>query len=68
MAQKKINKMFSCLEELTETAPKSCFLGLLLFNSCLNDLFYLSECLKVCIFDDDTTFYVFNEELGSFVN
>ena len=48
--------------------PQGFALGLLLFSIYLNDLFYLSECTKVCNFADDTTFYAYDKDLNSLIN
>ena len=64
----KLNSAFSSWEELTQGVPQGSVFGPLLFDIYLNDLFYLSECTKVCNFADDTTFYACDKDLRSLIN
>ena len=43
--------------------PQGSVLGLILFNICLNDLFYFLHC-NICNFADDTKLYVYNKNLN----
>ena len=51
----------------TRVSPRFCSWSLL-FNTYLNDLFYLSEYTEVCNFSDDTTFYACDKDLSSLIN
>ena len=64
----KINSAFSSWEELAQRFPQGSALGSFLFNIYLNDLFYLSECTKVCNFAGDSNFYACNKDLSSLIN
>ena len=48
--------------------PQGSVLGPLLFNICLNDLFYIAESINVCNFADDTTFYTCDGDVNSLIN
>ena len=54
----KVNSRFSTWSELLLVIPQGSVLGPILFNICLNDLFYLTQMTQVCNFADDTAFYV----------
>ena len=49
-----INKSFSSLSKLLQGVPQGFFLGPILFNIYLNNLFYFLSC-DVCNFGDDIT-------------
>ena len=55
-------------KKLTQRVLQGSILGPLLFSIYLNDLFYVSECIEVCTFADDTTFYACDKDLSSLIN
>ena len=58
----KINSSFSTWSELLQSVPQGSVLGPILFNICLNDLFYLTEMTQIWNFADETTFYVCDKD------
>ena len=59
----KINSTFSEWSELIQRVPEKSVLGPLLFNTYLNDLFYIPNDVDICIYADDTTPNVCNSSL-----
>ena len=47
---------------------KGSVLGPLLFNSYLNDLFYLAQSAEVCHFSDDSTFFDCDKDLKTLIS
>ena len=64
----KIHKQFSSWKELIQGVPQGSVLGSLLFNTYLNDLFYIAESTNVCNFADETTFYACKKGVNSLSN
>ena len=58
----KINTSFTSWMELLQGVQRGSVLGLLLFNIYLNDLFFFVDC-NVCNFADNTTPFIWNENL-----
>ena len=54
----KANTNFSSWSELLIEVPQESFLGPLLFNTYIYDLFYITVMTNVCNYADDTTFHV----------
>ena len=59
----KINDVFSSWKDLILGVPQGSVLGTLLFNICLNDLFFFLKDVGICNFADDTTTYICDESL-----
>ena len=59
----KINDVFSSWKDLILGVPQGSVLGTLLFNICLNDLFFFLKDVGICNFADDTTTYISDESL-----
>ena len=56
----KINTSFSSSTEPLQGVTQGSVLGLLLFNICLNDLFFFLDCY-VCNFANDTTPFIYKK-------
>ena len=63
----KVNTSFSSWSELLLGVPRGSVLEPLLFNTYLNDLFYLTECTNVCSYADDTTFHACDSDLKDLI-
>ena len=61
----KINNVFSSWKDLILCMPQGSVLGSLLFNICLNDLFFFLKDVGICNFADDTTTYISDASLES---
>ena len=64
----KVNNKFSSWAELLKGVPQESDLDPLLFNICLNDLFFIPEYTDVCNFADDTTLHPCDKYLNSLIN
>ena len=62
-----IKQNFSSWEELLHMVTQESVLGPLLFNTYLNDLFYLTESTEICHFADDSTFNACDKDLNSLI-
>ena len=67
MGRTNIKQNFSSWEELLHTVTQGSVLGPLLFNTYLNDLFYLTESTEICHFADDSTFNACDKDLNSLI-
>ena len=59
----RINNVFSSWKDLILGVPQGSVLGTLLFNICLNDLFFFLKDVGICNFADDTTTCISDESL-----
>ena len=64
----KLNTGFTKWTEILLGVPQGSVLGPLLFNICINDLFFLIENTNVCNYTDDTTFYTFDSDLRNLIS
>ena len=51
-----------------KSVPQRYFIGPILFNIHLNDLFYLANFTEVCNFADGTMFYACDNDLNNLIN
>ena len=61
----KINTTFSSWTKLLQAVPEGSFLGPILFNIYINDIFFALKGVDICNFADDTTPYVCDSNLKS---
>lgn len=63
-----MTKGFSSWAELIQGVHQGSVMGPLLFNICLNDLFYLAETTEVYNFGNGTTFFACDEDLKTLIS
>ena len=64
----KVNISFSSWSELYLGVPQWSVLGHLIFNTYIDDLFYITESTNVCNYVDDATYHVCDSGLGNLIN
>ena len=63
----KVNLSFSSWSYLILGVPHGSVLESLLYNICINELFYLTQLTDVCNYTDDTTFHACDSNVENFI-
>ena len=64
----KVNISFSSGSEPHLGVPQQSVLEPLIFNTYIDDLFYITESTNVCNYADDATYHVCDSGLGNLIN
>ena len=62
------NCSYAIYRDITIEVPQGSYLGSLLFNVSIDDVFLLVQNSSVCNYADDTTIYVCNSDLDTILN